>query len=107
MNVFTRIGNYIEKHWPEKMTPSDVHNLVGIRFSEVESRISAIEITITSLDDKISKLTDLVKTLLTQATIKSRIIGDNPSNMTPFASRLQPVHPAMQAGSQNMQGGAK
>lgn len=86
------------------MTSLDVQNMVGVRFSDIESRIEQLEIVGTQLDEKVTKLAELVKTVLTNATIKSRIVGETPSNMTPFASRLQPVQPA---NGQATAGGAK
>lgn len=105
MNVFTRIGNWVEKHFPEKMTNEDVANLVNIRFKCHLDAFEVVDKQIKQLsldsmagwkqhEDRLSKIEADLNIFKTQATVKSRIVGTTPDTMTPFASRLKPVQPA-------------
>ncbi len=81
INIFTRIGIYIEKHWPEKMTAEEVRTIFQRGIQNQNESIAA-------LYERLNKLEDAVKTLQTQTTVKSRIAGSTPSAMTPFASKF-------------------
>lgn len=94
LNIFTRLGNYVEKHWPEKMTPMDVSNMLGIRFTSLESQVQDLILIVKKLEERIDKIENDLNIFKTQTIVKTRIIGESPSNMTPFASRFKPVQPA-------------
>jgi hypothetical protein len=83
----TRFGIWIEKHWPEKMTAEEVRHNIEIKFDDYNAILSALTLRI----EKLEKYLEIFKT---QSVVKSRIVGESPSTMTPFASRLKPVQPA-------------
>lgn len=51
------------------------------------------------LFEDFKKLKEEMVTLKTQSSIKMRVAGSVPDNMTPFASRLPPVQPASNGGN--------
>lgn len=125
MNIVTRFGNWIEKHWPEKMTVDEVKDLIETqrecirsidasgKFNEklqlehrqaFEQLVKDTADQINGINIRIGRIEQDFGILKTQVTIKSRIVGDTPNNMTPFASRPQPVQPA---NGQATAGGAK
>lgn len=87
MNIVTRFGNWIEKHWPEKMTASDVSNMFGVRFTAIESALKECATTFGKIEERVLKLESELSTFKTQSIVKSRIAGDAPTRMTAFASR--------------------
>lgn len=90
LNIFTRVGIFIEKHWPEKMTTAEVAELVKVENVIICNRLSALE----KLHEDIKKLKEDLNAFKTQSIVKTRIVGTVSDNMTPFASRLKPVMPA-------------
>ena len=104
LNVFTRIGLWVEKHFPEKMITTEVMAIfsnLGSEVSIVSAMVKDFAITIPHLVDQVSnlesqvkKLTEQIETLRTNVTIKTRVAGSAPDTMTPFATRLPPVQPA-------------
>ncbi len=87
MNIFTRIGNWVESHFPEKMTPDQVATLVKAQNEHIFTRINSLE----RLHEDIKKIHEEINTLKTQSIMKSRVSNSNPSAMTPFASKFQPI----------------
>ncbi len=106
MNIVLRIGTWIEKRFPEKIAASEVY--ADIRNSKIQlsahegelknhyERISSLE----KLHEDFKKIKEDLNIIKTQSIIKSRIVGDN---MTPFATRMQPVKPAQPTSGGNGQ----
>ena len=113
MNIFTRIGSWVEKHFPEKITAEEVLN----RFAGFRVSLEAIKEDYASKSDQI-KLATILNTFMLETkkiydslekleseltTIKSQVgfgnrIAGSKSSMTPFAQRLPPVQPANSNG---------
>ncbi len=106
MNAFTRIGQWVEKHFPEKITAEAVYADISILktnqsrlFTEYElmlKRIHTLELALEDMKkikEDAKKLQSELETLKTQSSIKMRVAGSVPDTMTPFASRLPPVQP--------------
>ncbi len=88
INIFTRIGIYIEKHWPEKMTSEEVKAYFNKNVSALIQSLAFLDKRVYDLEARIIKLNSEIETLKTQTTVKSRIAGSTPSAMTPFASKF-------------------
>lgn len=85
MNIVSRFGLWIEKHFPEKMTAEDVSSLIKEEHGIMRYRLD-------SLQDDFKKLKEEVSLMKTQSVVKSRISGST-ERINPFAQRLQPVQP--------------
>lgn len=85
------------------MTPMDVENMVGLRFSQYDRDLKEIHAAIKSLENALVKLEAEMNLLRTQNIAKSKVVGGGPSTMTPFATRLAPVQPAANGGNKSPQ----
>lgn len=94
MNVFLRLGQWVEKHFPEKITTAQVLEVIEL----YKEKINAHGLGLQLLNDRLSKVEYLNRELSTlkeqfdllknQVTIRTRITPPmTPSAMTPFASR--------------------
>jgi len=110
INIILRVGQWIEKRFPEKISAESVRadlEAITSSINELTGRIEVIEqqSDIPVLQDhleRIKKLEEQIKTMQTQATFKSRIVGSVPDTMTPFATRLPPVMPT-NGGAKSLQ----
>lgn len=112
LNIFTRIGSWVEKHFPEKVTAEEVWSQIAAlngKVGQVDLMQHAFadyqELTNTfmletignakKISDSFEKLESELATIKSQVGFKSRIAGTpQPTPMTPFATRLPPVQPA-------------
>lgn len=104
LNIFTRIGTWIERHFPEKMNAADVsaqvqafeHNLdtMQAQANHSDERISDLIRDVAKIQIELAKMIPDLEKLNMQNLIQSRKVGTVPSAMTPFAHRLYPVKPA-------------
>jgi hypothetical protein len=100
LNIFLKIGKYLDKRFPEKITAEEVHN--EIQAIKQESALSVREIkvllervhSLEKMFEDFKKIKEEVSLMKTQSNMKSRLAGNVPDNMTAFAQRLSPVQPA-------------
>ncbi len=111
MNIFLRVGQWVDKHFPEKITTTEVMekfsgfsaHLINLE-KELETKNDAIAFKTQCGDEFVvirkvlEKLTADLETLKTNMAMKTRIVGSSPVTLTPFAQRLQPVQPANSSG---------
>ncbi len=88
MNVFTRIGVWVDKHFPERMTTEEVNKKFLQLIPAMRDEYSRIELMTHDHNVRLKKLEDEIRALKNQSQIRSRIV---PDTMTPFASRPTPM----------------
>lgn len=98
MNIFLKVGQWLEARFPEKLTPTQVSEMVDRKFQLTKEICESFSIDIKFLRDDVKKLQSDIETLKTNMTMKTRIAGSSPASLTPFAQRLQPVQPANSSG---------
>ena len=108
MNIFLKLGNYIDKHWPEKISAEEVHSEIQAIKQEASLCTREIKVllervhSLEKLQEDFKKIKEEIAIMKTQSNVKTRLSGSVPDNMTPFAQRLQPVRPA-NGGNQSPQ----
>lgn len=90
LNIFTRIGNWVERHFPEKMTASDVQKIFKSHEITLESHQRDIEshqnafLKLCALETDVEKFRNELNMLKNLVAIKSRIVTPQ---ISAFASR--------------------
>ena len=87
LNIFLKIGAWVDKKFPDKLTETQVKDMIYGKFRDADERLQAIEKKTKDIENMLSKITSEIETLKTNSVIKSRIAGSTPSTMTPFATR--------------------
>lgn len=108
MNLVLRIGQWLEKRFPEKLSAESVLSDLRTITSNFNGILDRLEILESQSDmpvlqdhlERIKKLEEQVKTIQTQGIFKSRVIGSIPDTMTPFATRLSSVQPATKTSNE-------
>lgn len=88
INIVSKFGAWIERHWPEQMTTEDVKKYYDSLFNSMAKNLDTHLELIQTLTKITDKLQSEIETLKTQTTVKSRIAGSTPSTMTPFATKF-------------------
>lgn len=88
MNIFTRIGSWIEHHFPEKMTVEEVNIRIDTISKFNLGFMDGVEHRFKLLFDDHEKLKEEVNTLKTNSIVRTKVVSSAPNNMTPFATRM-------------------
>lgn len=103
MNIILRLGQWMDKKWPDKMTTSEVDSRfnaiqkefdgLNLKFDKNNKEIYVLEADAQNHLGRISKLEytfaileQEMKTIRTNMTVKTRISSSNPT-ISPFATR--------------------
>lgn len=93
MNIFTKIGSWLEKHFPEKITTEEVNkridNIVeGLQYARSQiDNVLHVDKRVYDLESELIKLKEEMNTLKTNSLIRTKVTHSVPDTMTPFASR--------------------
>lgn len=103
MNIFLRVGQWLEARFPEKISAEEVNTqFIGFKVALDHLRVKderndGLAEIVYALDPHLKKIEAELETIKTNMTVKTRIAGSSPT-ITPFAQhRLPPVQPANSA----------
>lgn len=87
MNIVTRLGNWIEKHFPEKMTAEEARLYFLDRLKPYDEALALLVQRLEKLEKEVFMIRGELETVKTQLTMKTKVTTPIIAPMSPFASR--------------------
>ena len=90
LNIFLKVGRWIEKKFPDKIIASEVFDKINTVHDVINAELEVMNNDIKVLTEELKKIKEDLNILKNQVTIRSKVMGSAgpQQTMTPFASRF-------------------